>query len=874
MFLGKRVRVIAVVLLVALSCQMILAGSNLESIYHTTNGERTTVILRGAASVPYVIHKMDDQTILIDLPGATTYGLRPQYRVDSPAVQSIEMEQVTTPSGQALARMRVHLNTRCEVVPVAHDGLLTFSFAPGPKASSSPMPVSRVNSGHGATVVNAVGAVTLTEGVVGFIDADGPMQYRHFATTDGTRVVVDVTGVQDVTTRKAVNVDTNLVKVVRVGQFSTVAPLVTRVVFEVSQPSAYTFQQDGNRLLVKFSNSTQGYASGTAPALPIAEVATQSGQQPPVTDDKKPKLNKKTDDQTGTDVKTGPPPPPGTTPLSGVSQDGQGSTTTKKPGRDTSFDSKNDSGSGLRVTVDNPTFTPMPQSRTNSVSTGNSQDSYSNPNSDQAQNGGELKYGNPRFSGDPLDLNLKGVDIREVTNLIAANFSVNFVYDRSVGAVPVTVNLTGVPWNMVLDQLLKANDLASSVDGPVVRILSTAKLEIEELSKKKLKDAWIATQPLETRIVRLQYARADGSSGGSGTSASQTASSLAGGSSGGSSGGSGLRAILLSRLSTRGRVETDPRTNSLIVTDVREYLDAALDMVAQIDRPERQVEIELRIVRVNSDFNRDLGNQFAASGANLNRNGLGSLSTLSPAAATTTTTGTTPTGIIPTLLGGVKSPSGTLGAAAANSVLSLTTGAIGTGIITNVLTANESLGKVKIISSPRITAQNNQTAEVESGTKIPVSTNSNNTITTIYISASLRLQITPMITDTNEVQLKIIAENDQPLFGNRDQFGNIAISTQRAETTVRVPDGGTTIFGGVAVNSDSKTEFRTPGVSKIPILGELFKRRQTEVTNDEILFFVTPRITKPQLNGLEDFLPPDKDAIKVDKPNPTLTKHP
>src|SRR5436190_6480861 len=110
MFLGKRVRLIAVVLLVAIGCQLVLASSNLESIYHTTNGERTTVILRGAASVPYVIHKTDDQTILIDLPGATTSGLRPQYRVDSPTVQSIEMEQVTTSSGQPLARMHVHLN--------------------------------------------------------------------------------------------------------------------------------------------------------------------------------------------------------------------------------------------------------------------------------------------------------------------------------------------------------------------------------------------------------------------------------------------------------------------------------------------------------------------------------------------------------------------------------------------------------------------------------------------------------------------------------------------------------------------------------------------------------------------------------------------
>ena len=222
----------------------------------------------------------------------------------------------------------------------------------------------------------------------------------------------------------------------------------------------------------------------------------------------------------------------------------------------------------------------------------------------------------------------------------------------------------------------------------------------------------------------------------------------------------------------------------------------------------------------------------------------------------------------------MTAPNNGLAAAAASSVLSLTTGAIGTGILTNVLTANESIGKAKVVSSPRITAQNNQTAEIESGIQVPVSTISNNTVTTIYISASLRLQITPMITDNGEVQLKIVAENDQPLFGNKDNFGNVAISTQRAETFVRVPDGGTTIFGGVAVNSDSRTDFRTPGVAKIPILGELFKRRQSEVQNDEILFFVTPRITQPTLTGLEDFLPPAKDQSKDAKQNPTLTKHP
>ena len=110
--------------------------------------------------------------------------------------------------------------------------------------------------------------------------------------------------------------------------------------------------------------------------------------------------------------------------------------------------------------MDNPGLRPMPASRTNTVSTVSSQDNVSRSGVNGVnvvETAGELKYGNPRFVGDPLDLNLKGVDLRDVTNLIAANFGINFVYDRSVGPVPVTVTMNGVAWNQGLDQLLKAN---------------------------------------------------------------------------------------------------------------------------------------------------------------------------------------------------------------------------------------------------------------------------------------------------------------------------------------------------------------------------------------------------------------------------------
>lgn len=332
----------------------------------------------------------------------------------------------------------------------------------------------------------------------------------------------------------------------------------------------------------------------------------------------------------------------------------------------------------------------------------------------------------------------------------------------------------------------------------------------------------------------------------------------------------GVRAIVSSRLSQRGRVEIDQRTNTLVVTDVAEHLKAVEEIIAQLDRPERQVEIELRIVRVSHDFSRDLGVQLSALSTNPRRGTAGGISTLQPVAGTTpnSTIGPQP---LTQLLGGIPGaprPTGSLGAAAAASVIGLTTGVFGTNAITSLLTAAEQRGTANIISSPRVTAQNNRLAQIERGVRIPVQTISNNTISTIFVTAALRLEIQPQITDSSEVVLHLVAENDAPDF-SRQVLGIPTIATQRAETSVRLPDGGTTIFGGISIDSDSRTEFRTPGLGRIPLIGELFKRRETGRSTDEILFFLTPRIFKPELVGLQDLLPPGKedkkDSEKKDK---------
>ncbi len=448
-------------------------------------------------------------------------------------------------------------------------------------------------------------------------------------------------------------------------------------------------------------------------------------------------------------------------------------------------------------------------------------------------------YARPDFVGEAINLDLRSttgkvIDIRDFLRFITDTYKVNFVLDQSVRDIPITVTLQSVPWNQAMDALLRANRLGVKVEGSILRVMSQETVALEDRLKQEQTRARQEATPLMTEIVRLKYARASSNGaggGGGGGAAAAAATPPSGGSTSGAgstSGGSGLDGIITSRLSTRGKIQADPRTNILIITDVPENVAAIKDIINQLDVAEPQVEIESRIVIANRNFARDLGVQLGATAINT---GSGSQTTIS------------------TLPGGATIPAGGgpldgLRAAGANTILSLTTGLLGTARISAVLSAAESKGNVKTISSPRITALNNQTANIVNGVQIPVQTESNNTLTVTFVTAALRLEITPQINDVGNVLLKVVAENNSvnTAIATRSAPG---INTQRAETTVLVPDGGTTIIGGINIDVESNSQQRTPGVSRIPGLGELFKRRTVSRQTDEILFFITPRVYRP-----------------------------
>src|SRR5687768_12507215 len=251
------------------------------------------------------------------------------------------------------------------------------------------------------------------------------------------------------------------------------------------------------------------------------------------------------------------------------------------------------------------------------------------------------RYGAPGFLGEPINLNVVNADIRDILNYITEQYGVNFVIDTSVTAVPVTVNAQDVPWNVALDAVLKANRLGIEVNGNILRVATTDVLAKEAETQKVINDSRLDASPLVTEFIRLNYARASGTlaqaAGSTGAfSGGATNLSFSGGAGGDATGGSGdqgLLPIISRRLSRRGSIEVDGRSNTLIITDVKENIEAIRQLTAILDQPEPQVEIETRIVIAQRNFSRDLGAQLSAGVVNLGRGALGNVSSL-PASST------------------------------------------------------------------------------------------------------------------------------------------------------------------------------------------------------------------------------------------------
>jgi type IV pilus assembly protein PilQ len=396
-----------------------------------------------------------------------------------------------------------------------------------------------------------------------------------------------------------------------------------------------------------------------------------------------------------------------------------------------------------------------------------------------------------KYTGEPISVNLRDVDLRDFFRLIHEISGLNIVLDPSVKGA-VTLVLDDVPWDQALDIVLKNNALDRELQGNVLRIAATDTLRREAVDRRAQSEAVALAVDRQTISRFISYAKAKD-----------------------------IVPTIKKFLTARGDVIADERTNALIISDIPSVLPNLDRLISQLDRKSQEVEIELRVVSATRSFSRDIGFQLGFNWGN----GVSTIGGSNPNFST---------------------GSGTTGGGTSTSASSPTSGFSMSNItktygIDAILTAAETHNLAKVLSRPRVVTQSNVKAEVKQGVKIPVQTpsTSNSIATVSYVDAVLRLSVTPQITSDNTIFLTVDVENTQP---NGTINGNQILQTQQATTQVLVTDGGTVVIGGVIQTTNTVSTSQTPLLGDIPWLGNLFKQRSVKTETDELIFFITPKI--------------------------------
>ena len=422
-----------------------------------------------------------------------------------------------------------------------------------------------------------------------------------------------------------------------------------------------------------------------------------------------------------------------------------------------------------------------------------------------------------KYTGEPISVNLKDVDLKDFFRLIHEISGLNVILDPNVKGT-LTIVLDEVPWDQALDIVLQNNGLDKQLNGNVLRIATRETLKKEAESARDLQKAQAeAVAPVTVTRV-LNYAKA-----------------------------ATMKDTLKKFLSARGDIFSDDRSNQLVIRDIPSVIPTIDNLIRQLDRKSQQVEIEARVVSASRSFSQDIGVQWGFAGTTTSgRTIFGGV----PAVGTSPIT--TGTGIPqpPLVSSGGSSGGGTTGTLPYN--VNLGAGVPSSGFffghrspnfaVDLFITAAESKGVGKLLSKPKVITQNNEKATVKQGTKIPIQTTINNTISVQYIDAVLRLEVTPQITGEGTVFMDVVVENTQIDNGIPRVQGIPALDTQSAETKVLVADGGTVVIGGIIVTQQQTQVNQVPILGSLPVVGYLFKRNSVTIQSQELLFFLTPRI--------------------------------
>ena len=665
--------------------------------------------------------------------------------------------------------------------PAIRIGCLLFASA----AMASSGLLAQTPQPAGATPVDSViSNVAITQGPQQAsvrVQGEGPLEVRASRMQDPERLVLDFSGTRLSVRKTVIPGLSEPVRGVRLGQFR---PDVARVVIDLTMKTPYEILREGSAVVVAFaapapsestaslkdatyrdSDTRTAFSYGSAaprPAVPAAKA-----------------------------VKAAAPhfslPGELTQPSSALASFGGNN----EPARPT------------------PQQAAIQQAGAAASTVANSQAQAPTPS--PAAGGG-------KYTGEPISVNLKDVDLKDFFRLIHEISGLNVVLDPAVRG-SLTIVLDEVPWDQALDIVLQNNGLDKQLSGNVLRIATRDTLKREAEVQRDLERAQAeAVAPVTVTRV-LSYAKAGG-----------------------------LMPTLKKFLSSRGDILADDRSNQLIIRDIPSVIPVIDNLIHQLDRKSQQVEIEARVVAASRSFAQDIGTELGFAGTTT---GGRSLFSGVPAVGGS---GVTPGPGIPpnpvTVAGGQTTGNNVTTGLPLNTFFSAGAPTSGFGFshrspnfaVDFFITASEAKGVGKLLSKPRVITQNNEKAVIKQGQKIPVQTNINNTISIQFIDAVLRLEVTPQITAEGTIFMDVVVENTQIDQGIPRIQGVPALDTQSEETKVTIADGGTVVVGGIIVSTQNTNITEVPFVGSLPLIGRLFKRNNITISSQELLFFLTPKI--------------------------------
>jgi type IV pilus assembly protein PilQ len=612
----------------------------------------------------------------------------------------------------------------------------------------------------------------------------GHLTYHVTRLQNPDRLVLDFAGSHLKTSAKQIPSNLDPVREVRLAQFS---PEVARIVIDLRQPARYNINANGNSVTVAFAPaaSAAGASGGAVKSAPSAEPADLTTT----------KAIAKTEPAPAEAAATQPlgiPAPAAVLPATYTQPAALATPAAAQP----------------EAAIPVPAISaPVPAAETKPTAAAKPLVDGQSPT--PAPSG--------KYSGEPISVNLKDVDLRDFFRLIHEISGLNVVVDPAVKG-NLTIVLDDVPWDQALDIVLKNNELDKQLDGNVLRVATKETLKKEAEQSRDLAKAQAEAADVVTTTRVLSYAKA-----------------------------ADMVTTLKKFLSSRGDVLADSRSNTLIIRDIPSVLPVLDNLIRQLDRKSQQVEIEARVVAANRTFSREIGTQLAFAAASNNGRNLFS--------------GTGGVGTSPVIRNFPPLPAppvivGTSGSSTTSGALPLNTN-LGVGVPTSgisysfsaanfaldfIITAAEDRGVGKLLSKPKVITQNNQKATVKQGTKIPVQTIVNNTVSVQFVDAVLQLEVTPQITAEGTVFMDVTVTNDQIDQAIPRVQGIPAIDTQSAETKVLINDGGTVVIGGIIVTNQQTDVKQVPLFGSLPVVGNLFKHTTVSSQAQELLFFLTPRI--------------------------------